>query len=62
MKRDPQNLLLARGPRFRLEAEMIRDLAYTAGGIIDLQSPGPDPAFIPTNPAGTWDTPYNGEQ
>jgi len=60
VKRDPQNVLLARGPRFRLEAEMIRDEALSAAGILDAQVGGP--SVYPLQPAGTWDTPYNGEQ
>jgi len=57
MKKDPQNLLLARGPRFRMEAEMIRDAALTEAGIIDLQIGGP--SVYPLQPAGVWDTPFD---
>ena len=60
MKRDPLNTYLARGPRFRLEAEMIRDAALTEAGLLSPVIGGP--SVFPSQPSGTWDTPYNGEQ
>jgi Protein of unknown function (DUF1553)/Protein of unknown function (DUF1549)/Planctomycete cytochrome C len=43
--RDPQNRLLARGPRFRLDAEAVRDVALSAAGLL-ADVPG-GPSFFP---------------
>ena len=60
LQRDPQNVFLARGPRFRLEAEAIRDTVLRAAGLLDLAVGGP--SVMPYQPDGVWDTPYNGER
>ncbi len=49
---DDKNLLLARGPRFRMDAEMIRDNALSISGLIDLTQFGPP--IYPEQPAGLW--------
>lgn len=49
---DPDNRLLARGPSFRLSAEMIRDTALFASGLLVDQLGGPP--VNPYQPAGLW--------
>ena len=53
VERDPENRLLARGPRFRLPAEMIRDQALTAAGLLYEKQGGP--AVKPYQPDGLWE-------
>jgi hypothetical protein len=50
--RDPNNLLLARGPRLRLPAELVRDNALAAGGRLSAKMHGP-PVY-PPQPEGIW--------
>jgi hypothetical protein len=53
LEKDPRNFLLARGPRYRLSAEQLRDSAlFTAGLLVD--KPGGDSVF-PYQPEGIWD-------
>jgi hypothetical protein len=56
-ERDPYNRLFARGPRFRLEAEMIRDGALAASGLLSGKMHGP--SVFPAQPDGIWNMPYN---
>jgi mono/diheme cytochrome c family protein len=51
LARDPYNELLARGPRLRVEAEMVRDLALAAGGQLTEQIGGPS-VYPPQPPGG----------
>jgi hypothetical protein len=55
--KDPYNRLLARGPRFRMEAEMIRDAALASSGLLSAKIGGP--SVFPPQPPGIWDMPYN---
>lgn len=59
-ERDPYNRLLARGPRFRVEAEMVRDIALSASGLLSPKIGGP--SVFPYQPDGIWDLPYNDDQ
>jgi hypothetical protein len=52
LERDPDNKLLARGPRLRLSAEMIRDQALFASGLLVEKLGGP--SVKPYQPAGLW--------
>jgi hypothetical protein len=60
LDRDPANRLLARGPRFRMEAEMIRDTALAASGLLSRKVGGP--SVFPPQPEGIWDNPYSDEK
>jgi len=58
-ERDPENLLFARGPRVRMDAEMIRDNALAAGGILNPKIGGP--SVMPFQPDGVWAMLYSSE-
>ncbi len=49
---DPENRLLARGPRFRLDAEMLRDQALCVSGLLVEKLGGP--SVKPPQPDGLW--------
>jgi hypothetical protein len=59
LQKDPYNRLISRGPRFRLEAEMIRDTGLAASGLLSEKIGGP--SVFPPQPAGVWDMPYSDE-
>ncbi len=50
LERDPQNRLLSRGPRQRLEGELVRDALLSASGLISRKIGGP--SVFPPQPAG----------
>jgi hypothetical protein len=58
-QKDPNNQWYARGPRFRLSAEQIRDQALASSGLLSPKMYGTP--VMPTQPEGIWQTVYNGE-
>lgn len=52
-ERDPDNRLLARGPRFRLQSEFLRDQALAAGGLLVAKIGGP--SVKPYHPPGLYE-------
>ena len=59
-ERDPYNRLLARGPRVRMEAEMVRDAALAASGLLSPKMFGP--SVFPLQPDGIWNMPYSSDK
>ena len=53
LERDPENRLVARGPRFRLPGELVRDQALAASGLLAAKIGGP--SVRPYMPDGVWD-------
>ena len=50
---DPDNILLARGPRYRINAELIRDMVLSSSGLLNTQIGGP--SSKPYQPDGLWE-------
>ena len=53
LEKDPANRLLSRGPRFRMDAEMVRDYALAASGLLTPTIGGP--SVKPYQPDGVWE-------
>ncbi|MEP7366596.1 MAG: DUF1553 domain-containing protein [Acidobacteriota bacterium] len=54
LSKDPDNRLLSRGPRFRMDGEMVRDYALAASGLLVRQIGGP--SVRPYQPEGIWES------
>ena len=54
LARDPKNLLLAHGPRFRMDAEMLRDIALESSGLLVNKIGGP--SVKPYQPENVWES------
>jgi hypothetical protein len=52
LAKDPNNILLARGPRFRLQGEFVRDNALAVSGLLNRKVGGP--GVKPYQPPGLW--------
>ncbi len=60
LQKDPNNRLLAHGPRFRLEAEMVRDQALAISGLLSRKQGGA--SVYPPQPNGLWRAAFNGQR
>jgi hypothetical protein len=60
LERDPYNRLLARGPRFRLDAESLRDASLAVSGLLSPKMHGP--SVFPLQPPGIWNMPFNSDK
>ena len=58
LKNDPDNMLLARGPRNRLPAEFIRDMVLSSSGLLNKTIGGP--SVNPYQPPGLWESTTSG--
>ena len=54
LEQDPENRLLSRGPRFRLDGELLRDYALAASGLLVPTIGGP--SVKPYQPPGVWES------
>jgi hypothetical protein len=59
LERDPYCALLSRGARFRVEGELVRDIALSASGLLAPKVGGP--SVFPPQPAGIWNSAYSSD-
>lgn len=53
LERDPSNILFSRGPRFRMDGEMVRDYALASSGLLSRKMYGP--GVRPYQPSNIWE-------
>ncbi|HTD98419.1 MAG TPA: PSD1 and planctomycete cytochrome C domain-containing protein [Mucilaginibacter sp.] len=58
LKNDPENILMARGPRYRIPAEFIRDMVLASSGLLTKTIGGP--SVNPYQPPGLWENATSG--
>ncbi|MDB5250277.1 MAG: hypothetical protein JWQ40_4671 [Segetibacter sp.] len=58
LKEDPENVLLARGPRYRVPAEFVRDIVLSSSGLLNNAIGGP--SVKPYQPKGLWESATSG--
>jgi hypothetical protein len=59
-EKDPLDRLIARYPRRRVEAEIVRDQALAVAGLLSRKMYGP--SVFPPQPEGLWQAAFNGER
>ncbi|MFO1064231.1 MAG: PSD1 and planctomycete cytochrome C domain-containing protein [Pirellulales bacterium] len=59
-EKDPRNVLVGRGSRYRLPAEVVRDQALKVSGLLSMKQFGPP--VMPPQPSGLWRSTYNGQK
>jgi hypothetical protein len=60
LAKDPHDRLNSRGPRFRLEAEVVRDQALALSGLLSRKMHGP--SVFPPQPPNLWQAAFNGQR
>ncbi|MEO6284333.1 MAG: PSD1 and planctomycete cytochrome C domain-containing protein [Dyadobacter sp.] len=58
LKADPDNIYLSHGPRYRLPAELVRDMVLSTSGLLNLKIGGP--SVKPYQPKGLWEAATSG--
>ena len=58
LKVDPENIFLSRAPRYRIKAELVRDLVLSSSGLLVKTIGGP--SVKPYQPNGLWETASSG--